>query len=402
LDFYELNEAILEDAGGNWVQLPSQQAIDEAGERLRFRIGAEVDRKDWQGLWGWKDPRTCITLGLYLPHLDDVKFVVVRRDWPAIIESLIKRNQGDAGFWRRLIQFYEARLVGQLQGVDPERIHHIRYEDVTHPKTGAKEAQKLADFLGLDQFAAARAVDRIQYRDSWGFGSIGFGVPKFKECDGFWLSWSWFLLNGVEDNDRFLNRGGVPERTWLPRMHNAIIRKFLESGCDTLCFIEDDHKFPYDQLHKMRYKPENQKFDIVCASYVRRTRTDVPLMMGWDIVRDTEEPYWCGFVYDETEYEGTQEYDGAAFGFTLIRRWLLEAMAEGQDLERYEWAKCVGEVTPDVPFYYKAVALGARTGVDRDNWIGHVGAYNYTPQDFKEWDEKRIEYLEMQKGVTNG
>ena len=53
-------------------------------------------------------------------------------------------------------------------------------------------------------------------------------------------------------------------------------------------------------------------------------------------------------------------------------------------------------MTPDVPFYVKASALGARTGVDRDNWIGHVGTYNYTPENFKWWNEKRVEYLEEQ------
>ena len=406
LDFYNLNQLILHDAGGDWSNPPSAKAIRAAGERLRYRIEGLIAQKTTSDLWGWKDPRTCLTAGLYHPHLDDVKYVVVRRDRRAAVDSLMRREGGYWGDWGELYNLYSQRAVQFLTDIDAP-IHHIRYEDAVHPKTGMKEARKLAQFVGKKPGnAATEAEGRIEYQDSWGFGSVGYGVPKFKEVDEFWLAWSWFLVGGVEETDRFLNRSGketkMPLITWLPRMHNAIIRMFLQSGCDTLLLIEDDHYFPFDQLRKMRHKPENQKFDIVCASYVRRTSQDIPLPMGWNIAENTDDPYRCWFSLNEIKYEGTQEYDGAAFGFTLIRRWVLEAMIEGENLEQYEWAKCAGEITPDVPFYYRAVALGARTGVDRDNWIGHVGTRNYTPADFKEWDEKRIEYLKAQEGVTNG
>ena len=408
MDFLTMNQAILQDAGGNWADPPAWEAIEGAGERLKHQIAGLVHQKQ-RGLWGWKDPRTCLTAGLYHPHLDDARYVVVRRDRPAVVTSLMKRGGGNVEDWAALCGLYEARVVQFLTGPEAP-VHFVRYEDLTHPKTGAKEALKLAEFVGLEgpgaRYAAARAVDRIEYRDSWGFGNVGFGVPKFKECDEFWLSWSWFLLNGTEDDDRFLNRSGretkMPLVTWLPRMHNAIIRMFLESGCDTLLFVEDDQNFPYDQLHKMRYKPENQKFDIVCASYAKRTRTDIPLVMGWNIKRDSKEPWWVEFKLREIAFEGTQEYDGAAFGFTLIRRWVLEAMVEGEDPKRYEWAQCVDEITPDLPFYFKTVELGARTGVDRDNWIGHVGSYNYTPEDFKEWLHEWLAYQEEHTEVANG
>ena len=388
LDFYEMNEAILEEAGGSWWRPPSAQAIEAAGEALKYPIGRLVNERDWKKLWGWKDPRTCLTAGLYHSHLDDARYVVVRRDRPAIIASLLKRNGGQLEEWKALCAEYERRVVRFLLSAGAP-VHHIRYEDVTHPKTGAWEALKLARFLGLDRYAAARAVDRIQYRDSWGFGSIGFGVPIWKMCPEFWLSWSWFLLNGLEEDDRFLNRYGpetkMPLQAVMPKMHNSLIRMFLESGCDTFCIIEDDHVFPYYQLHNLRHKPENQRFDIVCASYVRRTRTDIPLPMGWNIRHNAEEPFTCWFYLDDVAETGTQQYDGAAFGFTLIRRWVLEQMAAGQDLETYEWAGSEVLSTPDVPFYFKATELGARTGVDRDNRIDHVGTYNYTIKDFREW-----------------
>jgi hypothetical protein len=262
----------------------------------------------------------------------------------------------------------------------------------------------LAEFVGLDTSAAARAMDCIEYRDSWGFGSIGFASAKFKECNEFFNSWTWLVMHGIEEDDRCLNRPEhIPISTWYPRMHNAIIRLFLQSGCDTLCIIEDDHEFPFDVLHRLRYKPENQEFDIVCASYVRRSQTALAFPMGWNIKEDSEEPWWVQFDIDGIEYEGTQEFDGAALGFVLIRRWVLEEMVSGENIDTYEWVKCYGDVSGDIPFYFKAHALGARVGVDRDNRVIHVGPYKYTHDDFKRQVEESYRLTaEQAEGQTDG
>ena len=223
-----------------------------------------------------------------------------------------------------------------------------------------------------------------------GFGSVGIGVPLYRSCPEFWLSWTWLLLDGREDCDRVLNRlPWIRMAVRLPIAHNDIIRFFLDTDLDTLCIIEDDHYFPYDQLRKMRYKLENRAFDIVCASYIRRSQMDVPLAMGWNFAREDRYSLEALFDLGEALDSGTVKYEGAAFGFALIRRWVLEAMLGGKDPESYQWAETEGVCSPDVPFYWKASKeLGAKVGVDRDNWIGHMGQFNYTRAYYADWWQK--------------
>ena len=399
LDFYEMNEAILEEAGGSWWQPPSQQAIDAAGEALKYPIGRLVNERDWKKLWGWKDPRTCLTAGLYHPHLDDARYVLVSRDSPDVVASLTRRN--GTGDWQRLIQIYQHRLHTFFRATGAP-VLRVRYEDLTHPKAAPKQALKLAKFIGLDRYAAARALDRIEYRNRWGFGSIGFGVPYFKPVSKWWLCWSWFLVGGWEGGDQFLNNKDIPMEARLPLAHNALIQRFLfKTDQDTLCIMEDDHGFPQDQLRRMRFKEENQEFDIVCASYTKRREGDIPLPMGWHIKED-ESRRTATFNLDEIDDKGTQPYDGAALGFTLVRRWVLEEMLGNNDPDTFQWVACEGLASPDVPFYYRARDAGAKVGVDRDNKIVHYGMKAWTHKDWEACWARIQAGFEKEEATTNG
>jgi hypothetical protein len=42
--------------------------------------------------WGWKDPRTCLFLDTYNKLLPEAKYLVIMRDYNAVINSLLKRD----------------------------------------------------------------------------------------------------------------------------------------------------------------------------------------------------------------------------------------------------------------------------------------------------------------------
>jgi hypothetical protein len=44
--------------------------------------------------WGWKEPRTCLFLKLYRELLPGSKYLVIVRDYPAVVNSLLKRHFG--------------------------------------------------------------------------------------------------------------------------------------------------------------------------------------------------------------------------------------------------------------------------------------------------------------------
>ena len=223
---------------------------------------------------------------------------------------------------------------------------------------------------------------------SEGFGRLGFGVPYFKPCYEFFRWWSWLLIGGFEAGDTFLNGSDVPGQVSMPAAHNALVRAFLETTADTLCIIEDDHSADQDVVRRMRQKRENWEFDVVCASYP--ARRGVAAVVGADFVEVSEEgEALCRLDPLAVTRTGTQQYDCAALGLVLIRRWLLEEMAK-QGAAETGWFQINGRNSLDIGFYVQAQALGARVGVDRDNSIVHWGRWGWTMEQFYRWQEQQM------------
>lgn len=98
-DFRRLNDEVLEHGNHrvkawclNFAGLAFRRHHVEAGTALVLRRQASLAR------WGWKDPRTCLTLGFWLEVLDrasllgDLRLVLVDRDERAVAESLLRRG----------------------------------------------------------------------------------------------------------------------------------------------------------------------------------------------------------------------------------------------------------------------------------------------------------------------
>lgn len=220
-----------------------------------------------------------------------------------------------------------------------------------------------------------------------GFGKVGFGVPYYRPGYEFWLWWSRIIIDGLEPGDTFLNDGDVPGEVPIPMAHNALVREFLKTDCDTLLIIEDDHSGDPTAIRGMRNKPENWPYDVVCASYVGRRGAPKP--MGWRFSGYDDESGWkLRWDNEAVELEGLQEYDGAGLGLVLIRRDLLVAMLGDGNPDTFRWFRFHKLNTQDVWFYARARELGARVAVDRDHWIIHWGKYPWQKSDFAGWRER--------------
>lgn len=291
----------------------------------------------------------------------------------------------------------EADLAAWLGHVAPGGVvaFHDYYSELEHV-AGVREAidghvwgPGWEDVTALPPVGSLKAFRRRSLRAGDPFGKLAVGVPYWKSSWPFFQWWSYLLIGGFEPGDEVLL--DVPGEMPMPRSHNAIVQEFLRGSADTLCLIEDDHCGDQDVARRMRFKADNLPFDVVCASYVNRRGTPVP--MGWRLANDgrpNEHGYACQFDIEGVQLEGTQEYDGAALGLALIRRWVLEAMLaeQGGDPESALWFESYKANSLDIPFYVRAWALGARVAVDRDNWIGHVGQYVWTKADFLQARER--------------
>lgn len=166
ISFLNLNEAILAAAGGSWHSPPSDFQIRVFGSREGQRlIDLVVDRKKKGRPWGFKDPRTCLTLPLYMPHLSDAYFIVIDRDCADVARSLNNRD-GDSFHFEhdnlQLCKEYKNRFNATLNEFHPSRVLRISFDELMGEpaKTVAKLNQYLQ--LGLQQSQIDLAASKIK------------------------------------------------------------------------------------------------------------------------------------------------------------------------------------------------------------------------------------------------
>lgn len=126
VDFYELNMDILKSAGGNWSSPPPERRILEQGPKFNARIKNLVSQKSKRKKFSWKDPRTCLTIPLYLPHLTAPRFILVYRDTRGIVSSLLKRSGGTSEKWESVTRTYIESMEKYTEGYYVLRVQFER------------------------------------------------------------------------------------------------------------------------------------------------------------------------------------------------------------------------------------------------------------------------------------
>ena len=114
--FVKLNNAILARAGGSWHTPPDEAAILDQYDIFKREIARTI-RVESVGkeLWGWKDPRTTLTIRLYYRHLENPHFIVMFRDPVDVAKSLNIRDGFSIERGIRIAHIYNNRLLSFLQ-----------------------------------------------------------------------------------------------------------------------------------------------------------------------------------------------------------------------------------------------------------------------------------------------
>jgi hypothetical protein len=144
-----INDAILREANGDldyFLKVPSHEEVLAVGERYGKDILEYL--KDKSGLWGFKDPRTSLTLSLYLPYLENLHVVHVYRNKESVVASQLasskdKFTKNDieknlAEYEQRISEFKELSSVPWID---------VSFEGVL--QNPVAEAKRLADFVGI-------------------------------------------------------------------------------------------------------------------------------------------------------------------------------------------------------------------------------------------------------------
>ncbi len=167
----DINERLLEEANGNWWNVPAEDALEDAVQSgmsalkardlyaAHLKISTGSSLRQWMhyaGPWLVKDPRLSLTLAWWLERFPNAKVIWVLRDEAAVVDSLLRRQSlsyeaqsalGAEGALE-LARAYTSNASKLLKryGVDYRAVH---YEDLT----SSDEAIQRKTWFGLYQFA---------------------------------------------------------------------------------------------------------------------------------------------------------------------------------------------------------------------------------------------------------
>jgi hypothetical protein len=142
-----LNDEILDRFGGRWDEPPAfpvRWTADPRLSDLREKARQLLER-DFAGqpVWGWKDPRTCLTVPFWQELIGPMRYVVCLRNPCAVLASLSSRDgmslEKAEGLWLTHVAASLAHTSGQPR-------MFVFYEDVI--SNWQRELRRLATFIG--------------------------------------------------------------------------------------------------------------------------------------------------------------------------------------------------------------------------------------------------------------
>jgi len=140
-DVVRLDEDVLEASGGSWNAPPAHVGWEEAHyERARGLLREYAGRP----LWGFKDPRTLLTLDGWSALVPDIELVGVFRHPARVARSLAGRPELPVADPLELWRVYNERLVELHRGRD---FPLISFDD--EPADLARSLDRVAELLGL-------------------------------------------------------------------------------------------------------------------------------------------------------------------------------------------------------------------------------------------------------------
>jgi hypothetical protein len=212
--FLRLNKRMLHAAGAEWndpapfiAALQNPAFVQEWSAHTRMHTFAGVSGVGYWGIrqwialrrggalpvWGWKDPRTSLTLGIWLDALPEAQIVRILRNGIDVAVSLHRRQLAQQQRWRvhpdhrdphgldprfcfALWEQYEQHLQAFR---DYPRYTEIRYEDLLHDPVSTLRSVLAATGVNIDEARIVAAAQMVKppRADNWA-GYAGL-IPEF-------------------------------------------------------------------------------------------------------------------------------------------------------------------------------------------------------------------------------
>ncbi len=161
LRFVQLNDEILNGVGAAWDLPPwHEETFDGASlQPMHAKAQLLIESFEDKPVWGWKDPRNCLTLPFWRGLLPDLKTIIIVRNPLEVAYSMHKRNGTSYALGLRLWEIYNQRLLDSTR--PSERIITDYRAFFEEPEA---ELEKIGAFAGLDGGATAIAAALVSVK----------------------------------------------------------------------------------------------------------------------------------------------------------------------------------------------------------------------------------------------
>ncbi len=152
-DFQKLNKKILKKANGDWKNPPKKENIIKQKNKFQKQIKNLINKKE-STLWGFKDPRTTLTIDLFLPYLKNPYFLICHRKDKDVIDSIQRRiaDRGDKEMSdkeiKKIINQYKSSIKSFFKQNPNLKRLDIDFKKLNNKKRD--QIEKIMDFLNLN------------------------------------------------------------------------------------------------------------------------------------------------------------------------------------------------------------------------------------------------------------
>src|SRR5262245_8991713 len=160
LCFVALNDELLNELGGAWDLPPNAEEIFNRRRLDHLRVKAQllIEGFDSARVWGWKDPRNCLTLPFWRDVLPNLKVLVIVRNPLEVAYSLRNRNGTSFSFGLRLWEIYNRRLIKTTEA--KERLVSQYEAFFRDPDSELRRIARFANLPDINVKSAAALVNR--------------------------------------------------------------------------------------------------------------------------------------------------------------------------------------------------------------------------------------------------
>jgi GT2 family glycosyltransferase len=161
LGFVALNEELLNELGGAWDLPPNadENFTHARLDPLRMKARLLIAGFDSAKVWGWKDPRSSLTLPFWQDLLPGLKTLIVVRNPLEVAYSMRERNGTSYSLGLRLWEIYNRRLIETAN----EQQRLVTHYDLFFGDAET-ELRRIAEFIGLPDAEAHNAGALVKKR----------------------------------------------------------------------------------------------------------------------------------------------------------------------------------------------------------------------------------------------